>query len=776
MYLRINYLFILGVLFQFQLLIAQEKCDKAVVLKLTDQYHEEVLSFFTVESKSLQQAKQVDSVGVVQFNGICLGKQQFIVFHPEMEEAYPFEITINHDTLINLNISSFFHHIEEVHLVAKEIIKAEIWSLQKQTISSEELTKLQAGSLGDIVKNLPGVNTVQTGPAIAKPMIHGMYGNRIAIYSQGVRLEGQSWGSEHAPEIDSYAANSISVVKGSASIRYGSDAIGGVILLEPEKFDLNKKLKGQFTSNFFSNGRGGVLSTRLEGTNDAFSWRVQGTEKFVGSYKTPDYFLTNTGNREHNWSSLIQTQLKGGKVSGSYAFFDSKIGIYSGAYVNSLTDLQQIIAAGKPFVSSRFSYQINRGYQTVQHHLATIKLEHTIKKVGKLQLQYAFQSNQRKEYGQSISYNQKLVEQNLPDADFKLNTHTIDIGVEHKKILGFTGAIGLNYQTQLNYFKGLDYRALLPNYSAQNYGVYWMEKITFGSWLFEAGYRFEQRDLLAAMKNSITKATEFLIKNWTNSTVSLGGTYAINSHQKLFFNWGMGWRPPSAIELYASGVHQSAASYEIGDKNLNKEQSNNFQLDYSGSYKKWNWNLGTYALLFSNYIYLNPLKQPITTIAGTYPGFEYKQGKVKYKGVDASIHYWISSKYEIKTTATFINAFNQTLHDYLIYVPANQFTAAFEYKPFKRLKWADTYVELATKYVLKQRKVPAFSDYMPAPNAYQLVDFHLGTKITHRKITYRVQFSVTNLFNVKYRDYLNRLRYFSDELGRNFILRFTLDF
>ena len=140
-------------------------------------------------------------------------------------------------------------------------------------------------------------------------MIHGMYGNRILLLNNGVRLESQNWGSDHAPEIDPFIATKLTVIKGAASIRYGMDALGGVILVEPKELPISKSFKGEFNTVGTTNGKSGVVSSYLEGRFDkklaGLSWRLQGTMKEAGNYRTPTYFLTNTAMNESNYSGAL---------------------------------------------------------------------------------------------------------------------------------------------------------------------------------------------------------------------------------------------------------------------------------------------------------------------------------------------------------------------------------------------------------------------------------------------------------------------------------------
>ena len=153
---------------------------------------------------------------------------------------------------------------QEIHLKDVEITAQRTETPSSQpltTISGNDLEQTRGQTLGESLKGITGVTSMQTGSSISKPVIHGLHSNRILILNNGVRQEGQQWGSEHAPEIDPFVATRLSVIKGAAGVRYGSDAIGGVILVEPEELPFNKPLSGEVNLVGFTNGRQGVASS-----------------------------------------------------------------------------------------------------------------------------------------------------------------------------------------------------------------------------------------------------------------------------------------------------------------------------------------------------------------------------------------------------------------------------------------------------------------------------------------------------------------------------------
>jgi iron complex outermembrane receptor protein len=173
-------------------------------------------------------------------------------------------------------------------------------------LTVEERSQRDGLSLGEMLKGLPGVQSLQTGSTVSKPIIHGLHSTRVVVLNQGVRQEGQNWGSEHAPEIDPFVSKRIQVIKGPAGLRYGGDAIGGIVIIAPEVLKKDT-LVGKTILNLANNGMGGSLSSSIQkGNLLGWSWNALGTFKYLGDRETPDYVLSNSGNREQNFTGGIR--------------------------------------------------------------------------------------------------------------------------------------------------------------------------------------------------------------------------------------------------------------------------------------------------------------------------------------------------------------------------------------------------------------------------------------------------------------------------------------
>jgi iron complex outermembrane receptor protein len=297
---------------------------------------------------------------------------------------------------LNVDLSKQSEYVVKLKSIARNLDNVNIisertniqTSMSKIELKEADLEKTRGLSLADALKEIPGVTTLNTGPTISKPIIQGMHSSRILIINNGIRQEGQQWGTEHAPEIDAFIANKLTVIKGAGSIKYGSDAIGGVILVEPKQLLDTAGITGEINVVGITNGQQAITSGILEGMlkKIPLQWRVQGTLKRSGDLKAPNYYLSNTGFYERNFSWALAYKHKRLNVELFYSQFNTDIGILRAAHIGNLTDLANAFTSSVPAYTSNFTYKINRPKQEVLHELFKVKSDYLINENSKLQL------------------------------------------------------------------------------------------------------------------------------------------------------------------------------------------------------------------------------------------------------------------------------------------------------------------------------------------------------------------------------------------------------
>ena len=263
---------------------------------------------------------------------------------------------------------------------------------------------------------------------------------------------------------------------------------------------------------------------------------------------------------------------------------------------------------------------------------------------------------------------------------------------------------------------------------------------------------------------------------YNNATASVGATWQATPGFSVSANTGTAWRTPSVSELYIKGIHLSAASYELGDSTLKSERSLNTNLSFKYTSARLFAQVNLYDNEINNYIYAKPALQGITLVSGTYPVFNYTQANVRLRGLDAEINYTFLTSFTIIAKAAIVRGFNKSIHDYLVFMPADRLDNTIRYKLPDSKHFLQNYVSLQYVHVATKTRVPPNSDHVAPPPGYGLLNYSMGTDLPLKKHLLNISFTVENLTNVAYRDYLNRFRYYADDLGINFILRTKMNF
>ena len=450
---------------------AQDSCSYQLSGYTIDDHDRSLLSDSRIYVKELKREVFADSSGYFVFPGLCAGTYEFYCKHIGCEAVKKI-ITIQGDTKQNFYPE---HHVDfdAVTVTAKK--KQEEISLATRKLTEKEINETKGLSLGDGLARLNGVTKLSTGNNISKPVIHGLHSSRILILNNGVRQEGQQWGNEHAPEIDPFIADEFAVVKGANGVRYGPDAIGGVVLVNPKELRKTPGIVGELNLVGLSNGLQGNASARLDGNFSKFAalrWRLQGTMKRGGNVNSPDYYLKNTGLREYNFSYAVAYVKPKHGIEFFYSQFNTDIGIFSASHFGNLTDLQQAFESEQPLESANFTYNLDRPRQHIEHELFKTKGYLSTGKKGKISLTYARQYNKRFEYDKHAPLNDSLANLNLPALQFELTTHTAEVIWEHIRLNSFKGSIGINGIHQGNTYEG---RFFIPNFEKIGAGVFWIE-------------------------------------------------------------------------------------------------------------------------------------------------------------------------------------------------------------------------------------------------------------------------------------------------------------
>ncbi|MGV3540773.1 MAG: TonB-dependent receptor [Rufibacter sp.] len=761
--------------------LSDADCGITLSGTVTDHEDRSPLIGATVLLEGTQLTSVTDANGHYHFHGLCPGTYTLVVSYigytaERVQKAVRAPEVLN----FRLHPDGLLLHSVEVRAARQ---RTQITQATGQ-LSGRELAQTQGQSLAQSLERITGLSSIQTGPSIAKPVIHGMHSNRILVMNNGVRHEAQQWGSEHAPEIDPFVASELTVVKGAAGVRYGADAIGGVILVEPKPLRDSAGTSAVLNLVGVSHNRQGVVSGMVESNPAAvpsLSWRLQGTLKKAGNSKTPDYYLANTGYTEQNFSAAAGWTRDKFGVDAYFSRFDTQLGVFSGSHVGNLTDIRNALKRERPEPEADFTYVIGVPYQNVTHDLLRLHGFYKTGTASRLLFTYARQYNQREEYDAHG-------DQSVPGLRFEITTHSTEAVWEHPLVNNLKGSIGATYQYQFNRYEG---RFFVPFYQSHTGGLFWLEEWEKDKWHVEAGLRYDYRHLQAKLYRKDTPQrtgqseldNQLLTPthNWQNLSGTLGVIYHFGPHLDLNLNASTAWRSPTTSELYSNGIHHGTGTYEYGNADLGVERAYNFvaTLAYVQN-KRLNGEISVYRNYIDNYIYQEPDTVPTLTIRGAFLTARQKQADATFTGVDVSASYQLTDHLLFATKASLVRAYNQTADEYLIWIPSDRFENSLRYSVDKlgaRGVFAQNFIQVSGLAVTRQRNVPdnyLARDYALPPAGYFLLNAEAGTTLQLGKQQIEIGLIGRNLLNTAYRDYLNRFRYYADELGRSITLRVSI--
>jgi iron complex outermembrane receptor protein len=741
---------------------------------VTDSSGSELLSYASIFVKDHPElSTQSNAEGKYLIRNICPGNYVFIISHLNCERISD-TVNIQSSTVHNFILPH--HEHEGPTVVITDKAENPTVTVPRTELSGRTLDRLRGYSLGEAVATISGVNMLQSGNGIAKPMIHGMHSNRLLILNKGVRQEGQQWGVEHAPEVDPYIASRITVIKGASAVRYGSDAIAGVILLDPRDIADTAGLKGELNLVGFTNNRQGDVSGSVDyvpARKPELGMRIQGTLRRGGNYTTPEYRLKNTGIREQNFSTEIRWKEKHFTADFFYSQFNTDIGIFSGSHIGNITDLYIAFQRDRPADSAGFTYEIARPYQHVEHELARVKLQYSKGEYWRFYTSFSRQYNLRQEYDKHGPLNDSLAALNRPELQYEITSYIGEIVAEHNMYRRFNGSMGAQFAKQGNTYEG---RFFIPNYRSYTASGWLIERWMGDSILIaEAGLRYDYRHLQSFMWQNNTIVSPEL--NFSNVAANLGVIIRVNENAQITSGLSRAWRAPTVNELYSNGLHHGAAAVELGKTDLTKEVSWNGTLSFSyHKHDQIEAEVSLYSHLFNGFIYLRPSLPPSVTIQGAFPTFRYDQTNATISGMDYSFRGYINKKMSARVNGAFIRGRNTRDDEWLFYMPSDRITGEMRYETLIGEKFKDVYFELSYTYVNRQFRVPAAADYTQPPKAYGLLGCSAGAEIYIGGNPVLFNISATNILNTSYREYLNRFRYYADEAGTNIRLHVKIPF
>ena len=660
--------------------------------------------------------------------------------------------------------------------------------LPQNTIKLDKnfLEKNYSGSLMQTLSIIPGVKSMNIGSCQSKPVIRGLGFNRLAVIENGIKHQGQQWGHEHGLEISQFGIEDIEIIKGPSAMLYGSDAIGGVICFKnnalPEK-------SHETQIDFFarSNNRSLGFAAQTEGKVNKFFYKADFTFIKYSDYIVPvdsiqyysyyiklkDRRLRNTAGNEQDFGVTLGFNGKKLRTALNFSNVCSESGFFANAHGIE-------IRLSKIDFDKSFS-DIDYPRSTANHFKA---VSNSTLKIGRssLNLDFAFQSNRRKEYSEPVSHGYMPKPDGFLERSFLKNTYTFN--ANYKFIIANQGfEAGVNNEFQNNNSGGWGF--ILPCFKTFGTGYYFGDKIHLSdNLIISLGVRAdfsrteisEYRDWyetpLKSGGSEFVKRSENLKKNYRSFIYSVGINYE-NSNWVLKGNLGKSFRMPLPVELGADGVNYQIFRYEKGNPDLDPEIS--YQGDFGINFQKKALTVycTPFVNYFPNYIFLNP---DFRYVEGLQL-YEYVQNKVLRLGGEFQAVYVLKRKAEFTFGGEYLHSRQlsggKKGYGLPFAQPWSVFNTAKYFIP-QRKKQNECYVSLTLKYTGAQ------NDIVPPEkptDGYFLTDFSAGKKFCLKKTVFNADFFIENLFNTVYYNHTSYYRLIDvPEAGVNFSVKLSLNF
>ncbi|GAB3886953.1 TonB-dependent receptor [Spirosoma agri] len=674
-----------------------------------------------------------------------------------------------------------------------------------------------------LVKNAPGLNAVKTGPNISKPFIRGLGYNRVLTLYDGVRQEGQQWGDEHGVEVDNYNIDRAEVIKGPASLMYGSDALAGVVSMMPNyPKDTEGQIKVGLVTEYQSNNNLLGESISLASGGSRWAWNLRGSLRAATDYKNRiDGRVYNTGFAEKTLTAMLGYSGQRGYSRFGASLYDNLQGIPDGSR-DSLTRqfTKQVAESGdddiqnRPIVPARASYQLSPLHQRIQHYRVHTNNHYQIGN-GEIDLLLAFQQNIRREYNHPTQPDQ-------PGLYVRLNTLNYGVRYNLPNFSNISTTVGVNGMYQSNRNKnGTAFP--IPDYTLFDVGSFVFVKWQADKLTLSGGIRYDQRQLNGddfyvrtdprtgfdehAMLPDTAGATlqfPLLKQSFNGVSMSAGLTYEFSDKLALKANIARGYRAPSITEIASNGLDPGAHIVYIGNRNFKPEFSLQEDIGLTLTLPDVNLGVSVFNNYIQNYISLSQLVdaqgEPVVIVPGNKT-YQYQQASAQLYGFETqfSLHPTTWRGFSFDNSLAVVYGYNRGNRfsdagvngEYLPFIPPLRLsTGVSQLIPTKSQWLSELTLKADVEHNARQDRYLGLNDTETATAAYTLVNAGIDglIRMGQNRPGWRFIVQVNNLFDVAYQSNLSRLKYFEYftqspnghlgifGMGRNLCVKLTIPF
>ena len=602
-------------------------------------------------------------------------------------------------------------------------------------VEGAELRRAQGAALGETLEQVPGVRSLSMSTGIGKPVIRGMTHYRVVTLDNGQRSETQAWGHDHSPNVETATAERVEVIKGPASVLYGSDALGGVINVVappvPDAIDTRPFVRGRLASAYNHNVRGSDGTMVAEGAAGGVGARLAVTARRSGDMRVPSGVLDNTRNEALATEAAAGYRGSAGTVAVRYAGRDERIEIFDDPAANP-------------------GYT---GFQRIETHRASVEVNAPVRG-ARLQLNAGYERNFRREFAGA--------EATTPDLGLLVSNLTGFAHLHHAPRGPFTGTLGVSAMTSR--FENRGSETLIPSSDSRSAGVYAFEQAELGRLTAAAGARFDYRTLVTDGDERIGVAPQS--RGFGALTGSAGLLYRVARPLSLVANVARGFRAPAAPDLFANGFHEGTRAFERGNPDLDVETSLNTEAGVRVSASGLTAEATAYVNTVANYIYLRPFGT-----GAAFDSLEVVQGDARLTGFEARAAYRPLQWLTLQGSTDYVRGQNRTAGVPLTFIPPLRalYGARLE-SAGRRGPLRAPYLTLGGETNARQTRLDPRD---VGPPGYTTATLGGGFSYLAPRGVVTVDVAARNLFDVRYRSFMSRYKEFALAPGRAVVLRLT---
>ena len=646
-------------------------------------------------------------------------------------------------------------------------------------VTPQVLHSTASTNIIDAISHQPGVSQLTTGGSISKPIIRGLGYNRVVVMSEGVRQEGQQWGDEHGVEVDGSSVGSVEILKGPASLMYGSDAMAGVVILHPQAPLPEGEMRANVSSEYQTNNGLFHYSLQMAGNQSGFVWDARYGEKMAHAYKNKyDDYVPGSQFRERTGRLMLGVNKEWGHSRLTGTIYHLTPGIIEGERDE---DTGELISN----LSSLTSYKKALPFQQVKHYKAVWDNSLNLPS-GYLKTIIGYQQNRRQEFEESMDEYELY---------FKLHTLTYDLRYITNEWNGWKLSTGIGGMYQKSGNEGEEY--LIPDYRLFDFGVYATATKSLGDrWTLNGGVRYDHRRLHGdeLMEDGEQRFNDFS-RHFNGLTGSIGAVCNINEHFNLRLNLARGFRTPNMSELASNGVHEGSIRYELGDQQLKAEYSLQADLGLDFTSRYVSAQLALFANRINHYIFTHRVAEEIEE---GYLTYAYTQGDARLLGFEAGVDFHPIHSVHFSNTFSYVDARLTSDDKYLPFTPAPHWSSELKWELFHhshttvnhhhttdaahRSVFNNLYIAAGLDCYLKQTHIYDVDDTETVTPGYALLSLSAGTDIQiKRKKVAELYITADNLLDKAYQNHLSRLKYADENvvtgrrgvynMGRNIVFK-----